>query len=54
MRILFVLVVLAAVVSVAMLVEMSRRDRPILGLSALGVLTVDAILAAGYGALGAD
>jgi hypothetical protein len=54
MRILFVLVVLAVVVSVGMLVEMSRRNRPELGLSALGILTVAAILAATYGGLTAE
>jgi hypothetical protein len=54
MRILFVLVLVIAVVSVGLLVEMSRRNRPLLGLSALGLLTFNAMLAATYGTLTAE
>jgi hypothetical protein len=54
MRILFVLVVLVAVVSVGLVVEMQRRKEPILGLTALGLLTVDGLLGVTYGFLGAE
>jgi hypothetical protein len=53
MRVLFVLVLAVAVVSVGLLVEMERRDEPALGLSALGLLTADGILGAAYGAFAA-
>jgi hypothetical protein len=53
MGFLLVVVLAVAVVSVGMLVEMQRRDAPLLGLSALGLLTVDAVLATAYGALAA-
>ena len=53
MRLLFVLVLAVALVSVALLVEMQRRDAPALGLSALGLLTADGVLGAAYGALAA-
>jgi hypothetical protein len=46
MRVLFVLVLAVAVVSVGLLVEMERRDEPALGLSALGLLTADGVLGA--------
>jgi hypothetical protein len=36
-----------------MLVQMQRRNEPVLGLSALGLLTADGVLGAAYGALAA-
>jgi hypothetical protein len=51
MRLMFVLVLVVAAVAVAMLIEMQRRNEPILGLSALGVLTTDGVLAAAYGTM---
>lgn len=53
MRVLFVLVLVVAMVSVGLLVEMERRNEPALGLSALGLLTADGILGATYGAFAA-
>jgi hypothetical protein len=54
MRILFVLVVLVAVVSVGLVFEMQRRKEPILGLTALGLLTFDGLLGVTYGFLAAE
>jgi hypothetical protein len=54
MRILFVLVLLIAVVSVALVFEMQRRKEPVFGLTALGLLTVDGLLGVTYGFLGAE
>jgi hypothetical protein len=51
MRVLLVLVVLVAVVAIGMMIEMQRRNEPMLGLNALGLLTVDGVLGAAYGAL---
>ena len=51
MTFLLVLVLAVAVVSVGMLVEMQRRNEPVLGLSALGLLTAGGVLGAAYGAL---
>jgi hypothetical protein len=53
MRFLFLIVVVVAVAAVGLLVEMQRREEPALGLSALGLLTVDGVLAAAYGAFAA-
>ena len=49
MRVLLVLVVLVAVLAIGLLVEMQRRNEPMLGLSALGLLTADGVLGAAYG-----
>jgi hypothetical protein len=49
--VLLVLIVVAATTAVVLCVEMSRRDKPHLGLVALGVLVVDGILGTVYGAL---
>jgi hypothetical protein len=54
MRILFVLVLLIAVVSVGLVFEMQRRKEPVLGLTALGLLTVAGLLGVTYGFLGAE
>jgi hypothetical protein len=54
MRILFVLVVLVGVVSAGLVIEMQRRKEPVLGLTAIGLLTVDGVLGATYGFLGAE
>jgi hypothetical protein len=54
MRILFVLVVLVAVVAAGLVVEMQRRKKPELGLTAIGLLTVDGLLGVTYGFLGAE
>jgi hypothetical protein len=54
MRILFVLVVLIAVVSAGLVLEMQRRKEPMLGLTAIGLLTVDGLLGVTYGFLGAE
>jgi hypothetical protein len=53
MAMLFVLVLAVAVVAVGLMVQMQRRDQPVLGLGALGLLTVDGLLGAVYGALAA-
>jgi hypothetical protein len=53
MRVLFVLVLAVAVLSVGLLVEMERRNEPALGLSALGLLTAAGVLGAAYGAFAA-
>ena len=53
MTFLLVLVLAIAVVSVGMLVQMQRRNEPVLGLSALRLLTADGVLGAAYGALAA-
>ena len=53
MAVLFVLVLAVAVVAVGLLVEMQRRNAPVLGLGALGLLTADGVLGAAYGALAA-
>jgi hypothetical protein len=53
MRILFVLVLLVAAVAVGLMVEMQRRNEPALGLTGLGLLTVDGVLGVTYGALAA-
>jgi hypothetical protein len=53
MRVLLVLVVLVAVVAIGLMIEMQRRNEPMLGLSALGLLTADGVLGTTYGALAA-
>ena len=53
MTFLFVLVLAVAAVSVGLLVQMQRRNEPLLGLSAVGLLTADGLLGAAYGALAA-
>ncbi|HEY7101195.1 MAG TPA: hypothetical protein VH573_06085 [Mycobacteriales bacterium] len=53
MRILLVLVVLVAAASIGLMIEMQRRNEPMLGLSALGLLTADGVLGVTYGALAA-
>ena len=53
MRVLLVLVVLAAVLAVGLMAEMQRRNEPVLGLGALGLLTADGVLAVAYGSLAA-
>jgi hypothetical protein len=54
MRILFVVVMLIALVAVGLVIEMQRRKEPALGLTALGLLTVDGLLGVTYGFLGAE
>jgi hypothetical protein len=54
MRILFGIVVAMAVVAVGLVAEMHRRDEPLLGLSAIGLLTVDGVAAVTYGFLIAE
>ena len=54
MRVLFLVILAVAVVSAGLVVEMLRRDEPILGLNALGLLTVDGVLGVTYGFLGAE
>ncbi|HEV7654062.1 MAG TPA: hypothetical protein VGP36_04880 [Mycobacteriales bacterium] len=54
MRFLFVLVLVVAVVATGFVVEMLRRDEPVLGLGALGLLTVDGVLGVTYGFLIAE
>jgi hypothetical protein len=49
--VLLVLIVVAAAAAVVLCIEMSRRDKPGLGLAALGVLIVDGILGTVYAAL---
>ena len=51
MTVLLVLIVVAATTSVWLCVDMSRRDRPHLGLVALVVLVLDGIIGTLYGAL---
>jgi hypothetical protein len=51
MRILFVLVLALVVVAAGLLVAMFRRTEPMLGLHAVGLLTLDGILAITYGFL---
>jgi hypothetical protein len=53
MRFLLVLVLVVAVAAVGLLVEMVRRDRPMLGLAGLGLLTGDGVLGVTYGFLDA-
>ncbi len=53
MATLLVLVLAVAVAAVGLLLEMQRRDEPVLGLGALGLLTADGLLGAAYGALAA-
>jgi hypothetical protein len=54
MRILFVLVLVVAVAAIGLLVEMFRRNEPILGLTAIGLLTANGVLGVTYGFLGAE
>ena len=51
MTVLLVLILIAATTAVVLCVEMSRRDKPHLGLAALGVLIIDGILGTVYGVL---
>ena len=53
MRVLFAVVLLVAVVAIGLMVEMQRRNEPILGLGALGLLTANGVLGVTYGALAA-
>jgi hypothetical protein len=54
MRVLFVFVIVLAVVAVGLTIEMFRRDRPMLGLIAVGLLTADGVPGTAYGFLGAE
>jgi hypothetical protein len=54
MRILFVLVLVVAAAAIGLLVEMFRRDEPILGLTSIGLLTANGVLGVTYGFLGAE
>ena len=51
MRVLAVFIVLSAVAAVALIVEMARRRRPILGLASLASGTVSGTAASVYGLL---
>jgi hypothetical protein len=53
MRVLSALLVLVAAVSIGLLIEMQRRNEPMLGLGAVGLLTAGGVLGVTYGALAA-
>jgi hypothetical protein len=54
MRGFVVVIAVFAVVGIGLVVEMLRRDEPMLGLAGLGVLTLDGVLGTTYGFLEAD
>jgi hypothetical protein len=49
--VLLAVILVAAANAIWLCVEMSRRDQPLLGLAALGILVADGVLGAVYGAL---
>lgn len=53
MRILFVFIVAIVALAIGLVVEMARRNEPMLGLPALGLLTVGGVLGVAYGFLDA-